>query len=340
MNALHQGIRTIRRFFAGSFPFSFKPACDFPIFFNQTRAFAATQTLIQTFYYFCLYLVATRLPDFLHAPSPQPSLLLWPVCWLNWVNPIEVGVDAIFVFFVISTLLAAIYPASRTVRIATFVSWLEYVALENSIPKIGHSLHLIVVISFLFIFLPRGWQLPARLTSRLVRQQTVLTFWSCQAFILLTYTMSGLAKVGGAFYQIAMGQPNAFLPEALARHVAERLWQTDSSSLFGNLIIAHPNFGWPLFIGTLYVQFFSLWIAFRPSLQAFWAIALICFHLSSYFFMTINFPQNCFLLALFFFHSPFVSQTPFLTKTKVSQIFCDLPFFGLLFKKQLEYRVC
>ena len=57
--------------------------------------------------------------------------------------------------------------------------------------------------------------------------------------------MSGLGKLGGALYQLARGQPNAFVPGALGTHVALRLLQTHSESQLGAWIIHHPWLAWP-----------------------------------------------------------------------------------------------
>ena len=46
-------------------------------------------------------------------------------------------------------------------------------------------------------------------------------------------------------------------------------------------------------------------VAFRPALGRPVAAFLILFHVGTYWTMTITFPQNCLLLALFFFVSPF-----------------------------------
>ena len=182
---------------------------------------------------------------------------------------------------------------------------MEYVALKNSYGKIGHSNHLPLLVSLLLIFLPRGWERPAPRTTRTLRQGTLAVFWLCGAAVLLTYTMSGLGKLGGAVYQLARLEPNAFAPGALGAHIAQRLLQTDSHSLLGAWIIDHPWLTWPAMPFAVYLELFSFVVAFRPALARGWAALLVVFHVGNYFTMAIAFPASCFLLALLFFRSPF-----------------------------------
>ena len=146
---------------------------------------------------------------------------------------------------------------------------------------------------------------PRHATTRALRQGTLLVFWLCAAAVLLTYTMSGLGKLAGAVYQFVRLEPNAFAPGALGAHIAQRLLQTDSHSLLGAWIIEHPWLTWPAMPFAVYLELFSFVIAFRPALARVWAVALVVFHVGNYFTMTIAFPPSCFLLALFFFRSPF-----------------------------------
>jgi hypothetical protein len=203
------------------------------------------------------------------------------------------------------------------------VGILEFVALKNSTGKIGHSLHLLVLVAGLLIFLPPAWDGAPQKTRRAARQATLLVFWACQAAILLAYTMSGLGKLGGAFYQIAAGQPSAFSPGALGALVAQRLVQTHSESVLGAWIIRHPYLTWPMMPSALYLELFSFWVAFRPALHRGWAALLILFHAGTFLTMTITFPQNCLLLALFFFPTPFQPVT-----LAWWQLGISMPLFG------------
>ena len=229
---------------------------------------------------------------------------LWPVGWLSWTHG-TAGGYALLGFYFTTNLGGFFFVRWRAARLAVFLGLLEFVALKNSFGKVGHSLHLPVLVAGILIFLPTGWTLPAPSAPRLLRQRTLLACWSAQAVILMAYTMSGLAKLSGGLYQLVTGQPSVFLPGALGEHIAQRLIQTSSHSTLGNWIIHHPWLTWPLMPSAVVFETFALLAAFRPSLSRPVAASLILFHVGTYFTMTITFPQNCLLLALFFFPSPF-----------------------------------
>ena len=274
------------------------------VFAEHTRRFTLAQGLIHAFYAFVLYLAVaqmTEIPVYAQRATFRP---LWPVGWLPR-GDLTVAVRALFGVFLGTSLFAAAQPGWRTARVLGCIGLLEYVALKNSYGKIGHSMHLPVLLSLLFVFLPRGWDRPAPRAGRALRQSTLLVFWTAGAAVLLSYTMSGVGKLGGALYQLAFLQPNAFAPGALGAHIAQRLLQTDSHSLLGAWIIAHPWLTWPALPFAVYLELFSVIVAFRPAVARLWAAALVVFHVGNYFTMTIAFPPSCFLLALFFFRSPF-----------------------------------
>lgn len=282
------------------------------------------------FYAFGFYLAVAHLPDLVNHGPPPLSLLLWPVAWLGWTRHTAAGVQIIVGLLLTGTGLAALFTESRAARLLAAFGWLEYVALENSSAKIGHSLHVLVLLAALLVALPRGWHLPAASLGRLGRQRTLGVFWACQAATLLTYSLSGLGKIGGSFYQLALGQTHVFSPHALAYHVADRLLQTASLTELGSWLIRFPWAGWPAMLATVYLQGFAFAVAFRPALQRWWAAGLIGFHLASFFTMTINFPQNCFLLALLFFRSPFAPAGPL---PPILLPLAQLPLFGPLFRR-------
>ena len=205
------------------------------LFLLGREPLAIARTLIHVFYIFFLYYSLTRLTAWTQFQSFENLNPLWPVCWLRWVDP-HWGARFIMGSAFLGALLGALFPKYCWVRVAVFLGLLEFLALKYSFGKIGHSTHLMLIISFIFIFLPRKWSEPKSL-SRATRQTVLAIFWGVQAFILMTYTLAGLGKIGGAIYQLVLGQMHAFHPEALAYHIAERLLQTGNSSLLGEFFI-------------------------------------------------------------------------------------------------------
>jgi hypothetical protein len=331
-------LRRLRRFFAGprSTANDAQPAAPGEgVFTGQPVRFAIAQTTVRAFYAVTLYfMVVTQFPEFAKLIDHPPAAPLWPVGWiLHTPWSVHAAVKALLVFYTAATLAGALIPGQRWARAAVFLALLELVALKNSYGKIGHSLHLFVWLSGVLILLPKGWEQAATRVSRRDRQSALLVFWTCQAVLMLSYTMSGLGKLGGALYQLAIGEPNAFLPGGLSAHVAERLLQTHSRSQLGAWIVDHPWLTWPAMPGAVCVELFAFWAVFRPSLARAWAGALIVFHVGVFFSMTINFPQSCLLLALFFFQSPFEPA-----RSDWRKMLWDLPFLKNVISLQAAAR--
>lgn len=318
----------VRHWLAGSPPPAGLPRCGGSVFRAQARRFTVAQTLVHAFYAFLLYLAVSQLTDnlpftFNHVP-PAP---LWPVLWLGHATK-DFGPRLILAFYLATNILGAFTPAWRASRLLTFLGLLEFVAYKNSFGKIGHSLHLPLLVAGVFVLLPEGWHLPAERVRRPRRQETLLVFWLAQAAILLSYTMSGVAKLAAACYQLFTGQPHAFGPGGLGAFIAERLIQTHSSSYLGAWIVRHPFLTWPALPAAIYLETFAFLVAFRPSLARPWAATLVLFHVGTYFTMTIIFPQNCLLLALFFFPSPFEPEPVHPWQVRIF----DVPLFRNLYK--------
>jgi len=252
--------------------------------------------------------------------------LLWPVVWIRWLPWSGVGVGLVLCSFCLGCLAAAFFPERRGARALAFLGVFEFVALSNSFGKIQHSFHLLVFTSLFLVFLPG--RPDHRRHRRVAERSFLLAFWSCQAIILLSYTMSGCGKVLFAFGQISRGEPNIFLPTALARYVADRLLQTNSKSALGGVFIEYYWLGWPLMLGMLYLEFFAIWAAFRPGIQRFWAFGLILFHLGTHFIMGISFPRNVLLLALFFLTLPARGGPG--ARLSWRERLSELPLFGCL----------
>lgn len=262
-----------------------------------------TRWLIRVFYGFLLLFVINDTPAFLAHRFREELHTLWPVSWLNWV-PLETGVYSILAFFLVSLFLCAFWPQYRLLRIAAFVGLLEFLALKYSYGKIGHSMHLWLTVAAIFIVLPRGWILGEHAAS-LVQRRTLQVFSLAQTFILLTYTMSGLGKIVVGAYQWINGEYHSFHPLALALHTSDRLWQTHLDSPLGEWAINYPYWGWPFFLGAIYIQFASFFIAKRPELHRLWGILLISIHIGIAATMGIFFNEAIFLLFLFLVLSPF-----------------------------------
>lgn len=296
----------LRRYLASP---SRRPTPPGRVFHAQARRFTVAQILTRAFYAFLLYLAISQLdgnlpPLLEHAPASP----LWPIAWLRWTPPAAAAPRVLMAFYLATNVLGAFTVSWRASRVLTFLGLLEFVAYKNSFGKIGHSLHLPLLVAGAFALLPDGWDRPAPQVGRRTRQETLLVFWLAQAGVLMSYTMSGVAKLSAGLYQLFAGQPNAFSPGGLSAIIAQRLLQTHSSTLLGTWIVHHPYLTWPALPAAIYLELFAFLVAFRPSLGRPWAALLVLFHVGTYLTMTISFPQSCFLLVIFFFPSPFESD--------------------------------
>lgn len=272
-------------------------------FRSQSEAYRDARVIVRCYHAALLFLAVWLMPEWPGHLARRDVMPLWPVAWLPLVE-LRAGIAVILAGYVAGALLGALFPDRRWARALAFLGLFEFVAYNNSFGKIGHSLHAWVLTSFLLVFLPNGW-CRVQTPGRAVRQRFLLVFGACQAMLLLTYTMSGLGKVGRAVAQLCLGETNAFHPHALAIVVADRLLQTNSQSLLGPWLIEHPLAGWPFLLATLYLQVVAFVVAFRPALHRAWAIGLVLMHVGTFLLLTVHFPQNILLLALLLFFSPF-----------------------------------
>ncbi|NES73992.1 MAG: hypothetical protein F6K24_56805, partial [Okeania sp. SIO2D1] len=208
-----------------------------------------------------------------------------------------------------------------------FVSLLEFVAFKNSFVLISHSEHLSILLSFILIFLPSGWQSVAKV-NKSTKFETLLVFFSCQAFILLTYTMSGIGKIITSITQFLGGKVHILAPQGLAMTIADRLLSIDTTTYLGEWLIEHYYVSLLLMLGTVYLQFFSLFVLFIPSLHQLWACGLILFHVGVFLTLKISFWENCLWLILFMLYSPFIPKY-----LSWKQTIMDLPLFGWILAK-------
>jgi hypothetical protein len=271
---------------------------------DHARAGERAAAAIRILYCFPLYWYATHLDELRPLLAPAEPTLLWPVAWLAWVDP-STGAAMILGLGFGSALLGVALPERRWVRALVFLGLLEVLALKFSFGKVHHLMHGWLFPTFVLVALPDGWSRaegPGR--GRQTRQATLFTFAAAQMAVAMTYSLAGLGKILGTGFQAAQGQITPLHPEALARHLADRILQTHADSLLGPWMIDHATWLWPLMLGTVYLQLFALQAAFRPRLHRWWAVGLMGFHAVSVLSLTIDFNPNILLVGILFAASP------------------------------------
>ena len=252
--------------------------------------------------------------------QPETELIpLWPVFWAEWVRA-DQAAFAVGILLAAAALFAVLIPQFRWVRIAFAFALLQYLGLNYSFGKIGHGSHLVLWISIILIFLPRGYHHPRIEGFNPVRSTAMLSI--IQIAIALSYTLSGCWKIIGALWQAAHGDIQIFHPRALELHLAARVLQTQENPPLTHWVIENSGWLWPLMPLTVLIQLLALPAAFRPRLHLLWGLLLLGMHLFISLSMGIHFRDNFWLLLLFFVASPIQYQSGW------KDFFRDLRFFN------------
>lgn len=194
----------------------------------------------------------------------------------------------------------------------------------SSFGQPDHEWYLFVFVALIFIFLPNVWKIVANAD---LKKKFLLLFWAAQAFVLLTYSMSGLLKLFTGISQLLQGEPSIFSPHATALQVAGFAYFSGRESLLGPLIIEYPFLGWLPFLIVIYLECFAFYVAFNPHLHRLWALGLIVFlHVGSILTMGLIFKPPIFILMLLFFSSPFTTMN-----IGIKGTLRELPLIGKLF---------
>ena len=290
---------------------------------DQRRALAHAVLLVRVLYV-CLFFIQLQLYANWNGWLKLESLkLLWPVAWFRWTG-VPAGVAVVVFGSLLCSLLAAAAPTSRIARGLAALFILQFAAFFNSFGSTNHGWHAWTWTAVVLVFLPDGaLDSVSDCTSRAQRYLRVV--WFAQALNLLFYSMSGGFKLAGAAAQFARGEVHALAPDALARHIAYRVMEgtRPADYTFGPFIVAHPYAGWPIYLLGLYIEVFSVLVAFRPSLHRAWGVILICFHLGIHFTLTIMFSWQTLLVGLLFLASPFAPA-----RGSLAVAVRSLPLFG------------
>lgn len=293
------------------------------LFSAQSRACERALVLVRLFYTANLFLAGWRLVE--RAPLNAFGAFdpLWPLFWADG-RDVQSVVLGVFTANAIVAAIAAIVPADGVVRWLAFFGALAAGALENSFGSIGHAGHAWVWIMFFLALLPSGG--PDRImASRVVRQRYLQIFWTSQFAVLMFYSMSGCLKLASVPAQWSRGEVCAVGPEALARHIANRVLQTQSEPLLAEWLIDNISISWVLFLGTLYLESASVLVAFRPALHRVWGSAISLLHLGIGLSMEIWFVPPILALSILLVGSPFHSEG-----TTWRQMFWQLPGMELV----------
>ena len=312
-------LQGIARPISKSFPFQ-----NISKIMRENYAFEKARTIVPFFYYFMVIVALYRILDLSNIVNEGQRIFAprWPIFWADYLHYLTV-IDIVHVFFILATLTGAFFYRHRAGRFIVFLGILEYHALRNSFGVTYHNWDIWVWIALLFIFLPDAWGSAHKSPRK--RKRFLLVFWGAQAFVLLMYSMSGMWKIIAAAGQYLNGEASAVSFDAFSLHISTQLniLPETMTSMLGPLIINYPLLGWLPLIAIIYLQSFSFFIAFRPSLHSIWALGLIFFHVGAYLTIGAEFFQHIPFLLFLFLDSPF--RDP---RASWRQTIADLPIFG------------
>jgi polyhydroxybutyrate depolymerase len=104
---------------------------------------------------------------------------------------------------------------------------------------------------------------------------------------------------------------------------------TNSTSPLGPWAVDNYLLIWPFFAGAVYLLFFSIIVAFRPTLHRLWAFGIIMFHVGNYLVINIGFNAHDFLISLLLILSPFAPA-----KVGFWEIVRDLPIIDFFIRNK------
>lgn len=288
------------------------------------------QKTIPIFYFFLLFIAVTKLEGLNHtiARGSENFYPRWPIFWADFVS-YPTAVTIIFLAFVLSALIGSLLYYRRYARALSAIGFLQYHAYMSSFGP-HHQWDIWLWVSFLFVLLPDVWLAKKPLPEE-ERKKFLLVLWGAQAFVLLTYSMSGIGKVYGAFVQYFAGQTTLFSLNSAALHISSLLNTMQESALLGPAVISLPFIGWILMMAVVYIEVFSFLIAFKPPLHKLWGFVLILFHIGTFLFMRAIFTAPIALVSLLFLLSPF-GEDSFSFRQSVLHV----PILGSLLKRCLK----
>lgn len=183
---------------------------------------------------------------------------------------------------------AAFHMTSRWPKIFVFVALLLYSAVTISSGGVTHLYQFWLWSAFLL-----AWAPPFD-----------LAWWGAQSVVLLMYGLSGLWKLIGFFVQISNGDSGIFSPHGLSYHYASEVIRAGADSLLGPWLLEHGNWQPIMSITIVALQLLCFVGIFKSNLRPYLGAALILFHLSTYFFLSINYPTNFALIFILFLLIP------------------------------------
>lgn len=291
----------------------------------QHRSYERALTLVRAFYALSLVWTIQEMGGWDRLRSVSYIDPQWTAGWVDRTSP-RSGITLILIVFGVGSVLASLWPTSRTFRALYAVGLLEYLSVKFGFGKVNHNFHSWLWVSALLVFLPSGRRI--RDPQPADRHSFLSVLWSAQILVLFFYTLTGVWKVAYGLHAFTTARVSSFQLEGFSLIIGERLLSTDQATLMGEFFVRNELFGWVLFNGTIYLESAAMLAAFRPRLHRLWGGGLIAFHIGTQVAMGFTFTQNIALLSLLFMCSPWAPE-----RAPLRDILLDLPGVHVVAKR-------
>lgn len=273
------------------------------LFHQQTRMAFQIETLVRVYYFALLGIInGMALPALKPGYQYNRLITTWPVEWLHMIG-LKVGIPLILLGTIGSLLLAGLMPRKQWTRLVAFGFIFFFNAYNSSFGAVTHLYQFWLWTAFALALIPTVDNLNLR-----KNRQLLLNGWiTAQSLCLMFYVLSGLWKALGALLQGLNGEPTVFSPGGLSYHVASEMIRAGSKPLLADLIFNHPWLSPPLAILVAATQMGCIFVLLKPKWQRSWGVALLGFHLGTFFTLQITYPTNFVLVCVLFVASPFSS---------------------------------
>ncbi len=204
------------------------------------------------------------------------------------------------VILIFCCFLAAMKVRWRLPKIAVSLSLLLYAAVTNSAGGLTHLYQFWFWSSVMLIWAPSIKDHSNDDTKKFY----LVSWWGAQSIVLLMYGLSGMWKCIGFFVQILQNQTGIFMTSGLSYHLASEIIRAGANPVLGQWLLENPDLQPMLAIPTAVIQLSCFVGIFKTQLRPYLGLALIVFHLGTFFFLAINYPTNFALIPILFLLVP------------------------------------
>lgn len=277
--------------------------------FSNEGSFTKGFSLISIFYFLVLFVAFqsitfnTQFPSWIDIIDSKSYFTpQWSSKWMTFVDW-SFAVKSVFVYFILSSILGVLFwSRSIIVRIIVALGMFQYLSLISSFTIVDHYLHMMVIASIIFIFIPSR-------EAHNYKSDLLKVIFGLQTIILASYSVSGFYKLLGIAKQLKWGVTSVFSTTGMTLQSGKTSYFSGHEYFFQQFLTDHPSYWFGIFhLSGYLIEFFSLFILFKINLHRIWGLVLILFHLAIALTIGPDFSIHILTIGLFLLFSPFGAQ--------------------------------